>query len=53
MATKKVLLTTDIKRAKGKLYFCGTSEDGKVTVVVTDMAHKEKLIPKKEEKKKE
>lgn len=35
---KKELLKTSIKRVKGKLYFCGTS-DGFVTVNVTDMAH--------------
>lgn len=39
---KKELLKTDIKRAKGKLYFCGTSSDGMVTVNVTDMARGKK-----------
>jgi len=47
---KKVILKTDIKRAKGKLYFCGTSEDGFVTVMSTDIAYGQKKD--KEEKKK-
>lgn len=29
---KKILLKTNIKREKDKLYFCGTSEDGFITV---------------------
>jgi len=29
---KKTLLKTNIKREKDKLYFCGTSEDGFITV---------------------
>lgn len=45
---KKVLLKTDIKRAKGKLYFCGTSEDGFVTVVVTNAAYGKQKESKKE-----
>jgi hypothetical protein len=28
----KLLLKTDIKREKDMLYFCGTSEDGCITV---------------------
>ena len=51
---KKELLKTNIKRAKGKLYFCATSSDGMVTVNVTDMAHsgKKKAETKKVEAKK-
>ena len=45
--TKKILLTTEIKREQGKLYFCGTSEDGYVTVGEADMVRGKK---KKEEK---
>jgi len=48
--TKKQLLKTDIKRAKGKLYFCGTSEDGFITLMSTDMSHGGR--PKKEKKEK-
>ena len=35
---KKTLLKTNIKRDKDKLYFCGTTEDGFITVGVADMA---------------
>lgn len=49
---KKMLLKTDIKRAKGKLYFCGT-EDGMVTVMSTNMAYgKRKENPKEATKEK-
>ena len=42
MADKKVLLVTEIKRQKGKLYFCGTdAATGNVSVVVTNMAKRE------------
>lgn len=29
---KKILLKTNIKREKDKLYYCGTSEDGYILV---------------------
>lgn len=35
---KKTILKTDIKREKDKLYFCGTSEDGYVTIGESLMA---------------
>lgn len=34
----KVILTTEFTREKGKLYFCGTSKDGKITVCEAVMA---------------
>ena len=36
--TKKTILTTDIKREKGFLYYCGTSEDGNLTISRSEMA---------------
>ena len=35
---KKIILITDIKRESGKLYWCGTSEDGYLTIGESDMA---------------
>ena len=35
---KKILLKTNIKRETGKLYFCGTSEDGYIVVGESLMA---------------
>jgi len=35
---KKTILITNIKRESGKLYFCGTSEDGFITVGEAEMA---------------
>ena len=35
---KKTLLKTNIKRESGKLYWCGTSEDGYITVGESLMA---------------
>jgi len=46
--TKKILLTTEIKREQGKLYYCGTSEDGFITVGEADMVRTGR---KKKEKK--
>jgi hypothetical protein len=43
----KTLLKTDIKREKTKLYYCGTDDDGNVTVCETMMARGRK---KKKEK---
>jgi len=40
--TKKELLKTNIKREKGKLYFCGTDENGNITVNETDMSRGKK-----------
>lgn len=34
----KVLLKTEIIREKGKLYFCGTDKEGKITVNEAIMA---------------
>ena len=36
--SKKTILITNIKREKGKLYFCGTSDDGFITVGEAEMA---------------
>ncbi len=36
---KKTILKTEIKREKGFLYFCGTDEDGNITVCQTEMKH--------------
>jgi len=38
--TKKTILKTEIKRESGKLYFCGTSEDGFITVGEAEMSRK-------------
>lgn len=35
---KKVLMTTTFKRKKDKIYFCGTDENGFITVGEADMA---------------
>ena len=35
---KKELLKTNIKREKGKLYYCGISKDGCIVVCETEMA---------------
>jgi len=35
---KKIILKTDIKREAGFLYFCGTSEDGNLTIGKSEMA---------------
>jgi len=35
---KKIILKTNIKRESGKLYWCGTSEDGFILVGESDMA---------------
>ena len=43
----KVLLTTDIKREKGFLYFCGASKDGKLTINQAVMARGGKKAKKK------
>ena len=42
----KLLLKTSIKREQGKLYYCGTSNDGFVTVNTADMARGRKKIKK-------
>ena len=34
----KIILTTDIKRESGFLYYCGTSKDGLVTIGKAAMA---------------
>ena len=39
---KKVLLTTELPRKKGYLYFCGTDKKGNLTVCETEMARKGK-----------
>lgn len=38
MGKGKVLLKTDIKREKGMLYYCGTDNDGNITVCETPMS---------------
>jgi len=50
---KKLLLKTEIKRKKGKLYYCGTTEDGMIAIFETDMGRptKDKKIEKTEKKK--
>lgn len=40
--TKKVVLTTNIKRDKEHLFCCGTSEDGYVTVMQVDRSERSK-----------
>lgn len=51
----KLVLKTSIKRQKGKLYYCGTSEDGNVAIFETTMPKHEKKdkSEKKSEKKEE
>jgi len=34
--TKKTILKTEIKREKGFLYYCGTDEDGNITIGRSD-----------------
>lgn len=43
----KQLIETDITREKGKLYFCGTSKSGKITVCEAIMARGGKKKGKK------
>lgn len=38
--TKKTLLKTNIKRENGKLYYCGTDNNGYITVCEAKMARK-------------
>jgi len=35
---KKIILKTNIKREPGFLYYCGTSEDGNLTIGKSEMA---------------
>jgi hypothetical protein len=42
-----IILTTDIKREKGKLYFCGTDKEGNITVNEAVMARGRKKKDKK------
>ena len=39
---KKVILNTEIKREKGKLYFCGTNDKGNLTIGEAEMARGKK-----------
>jgi len=34
---KKIIAKTKIKREKGILYFCGTDEEGNITICQTEM----------------
>lgn len=43
----KVIAKTDIKRESGKLYYCGTSAEGNVTVCEAIMARGGKSKKKK------
>lgn len=43
---KEVLLKTDIKRDKGFLYYCGTDNNGNITVVKVPMARGRKKAKK-------
>jgi len=45
---KKTLLKTEIKRESGMLYYCGTSEDGNITVCSTEMKRGGKKKSKKD-----
>ena len=38
----KAILKTNIKRESGKLYYCGTDDDGNITVCEALMAHGKK-----------
>ena len=40
--TKKIILKTNIKREKGFLYFCGTDNDGNLTIGQSEMARGKK-----------
>ena len=45
---KKIILTTDIKREKGYLYFCSTdTKTGNLTIGKTAMARGKKKVVKK------
>ena len=46
----KVLLSTDIHRETGKLYYCSTDSKGNVTVCCSDMARGGKKKSKKSKK---
>ena len=35
---KKIILKTNIKREKGFLYYCSTSDDGNLTIGQSEMA---------------
>ncbi len=39
---KKIILKTKLPREKGKLYFCGTSSDGNLTIGEVKMARGKK-----------
>lgn len=39
---RKILLTTEIKRENGKLYYCGTDDKGNITLCETIMARGKK-----------
>jgi hypothetical protein len=39
---RKTILKTDIKREPGKLYFCGTDDNGCIMLCETEMARKGK-----------
>ena len=44
--TKKIILKTDIKREKGFLYFCGTDDQGNLTIGQSEMARGKKKSKK-------
>ena len=46
----KILLKTDIKREPGKLYYCGTSDNGCIAVCSSEMARGNKKKKKTEKK---
>ena len=53
--TKKIILTTEIKREKGFLYFCGTDKKGNLTIGEAEMnrgGKKKKKVAKKKKAKK-
>jgi len=43
----KVILKTEIKREKGKLYYCSTDSNGNLTVCESEMARGRKKGKKK------
>lgn len=47
----KEILKTDIKREKGKLYYCGTDKNGNIIVCEAIMARGGKSKKKKKENK--
>ncbi|MCK5176692.1 MAG: hypothetical protein KAQ92_03130 [Candidatus Aenigmarchaeota archaeon] len=51
--TKRIILKTSIKREKGFLYFCGTDEEGNLTIGEVEMARggKKKEEPEKHKSK--